>query len=107
MLHAQEPLVVEADALHVAVRIAPLRAVQTRDRQIGHREIRIDAVDAASRHHRDRAIGRAPQRIEEIGHETRHDDAVGRRGEFDERAVEVEEESRIGERQGAGKSLHR
>ena len=67
MLHAQEPLVVEADALHVAVRIAPLGAVQAGDRQVGHREIRVDAVDAASRHHRDRAVGRASERIRSSG----------------------------------------
>ena len=63
--------------------------------QIGHAEKRVDAVDAASRHDRDRAVGRASQRGQE-SRTGRHDDAVGRRGQLDERAVEIEEKSRLG-----------
>ncbi len=46
-LHVQQPFIVETGALRVAVRVTPLRAVQTGDRHAGHAEERIDAVDAA------------------------------------------------------------
>jgi len=81
--------------------------MQAGDRQVGHVEKRIDAVDAAARHDRDRAVRAASQLVEQRRQRTGHVNAVGCRGELDERAVEVEEERGIGQRQGGRNGLHR
>jgi len=98
-LHPQKTRVVETDSDRIAVRIAPLGAMQPRHRQIGHAEKSVDAVDAAPRNHRHGAMRRAPQRVERSGDGGRHDDAVGRRSKLDERSVEIEEECRLSRRQ--------
>ncbi len=80
---------------------------ETRDRQIGHAEKTVDAVDAAARHDRDRAVRETAQLGQQHDHARLHQHAVRRGREFDERAVEVEEKCRLTRRQNSRKCLHR
>ncbi len=103
--HAQQTLVVEAEPYDVAARVAPLCAMQARNRQIGqigHAEIAVNAVDATARYDGHSPFRQAAQLRQRFDQRLRHQDAVRCRGDLDERTVEIEEKRGLARRQGGG-----